>query len=327
MTSAALVDEGEGSQPGEQLRHRRHQADGEGGVVRHRPGHVGQDVQVRLGGPGLAVHDLHRHPAGRHRGAQGGPDVNEVGAAAAFAHDRGRELALDRDHDPLDLGQLRPVRPQQVDVGGQRLAQRLGDRVRPPVGDEQLPDRPADLTPQELGPGGGLGPLELEPQALPGVVEPARPAGPADVRRGLRELLRHQLIQPQARQRRQLVEHPGHRASRLELHVLLDRLLGDLAGELLRSVAQDAADGMLQVQPWPCVGRAGWRCPAGARRVEVEVEDLLEDGEVVARLDQRGAQRGAQPVGPVELGYPRGPHGVQPLDHGDGHPAGRAAHR
>src|ERR1700722_17581321 len=91
----------------------------------------------------------------------------------------------------------------------------------PRVGDEQLPDGLADLTPQELGPGGGLGPLELESQVLPGVVEPARPArpagpaGPGDGRGGLRKLLRHQLIQPQAGQRRPLVEHPGHRASRL----------------------------------------------------------------------------------------------------------------
>jgi len=85
---------------------------------------------------------------------------------------------LDRDHDPHDLGQLRPARPRDVDVGGQRLTQRLGDRVRSPVGDEQLPDGLADLTPQELGPGGGLGPLELEPQVLPGVVEPAKSARP-----------------------------------------------------------------------------------------------------------------------------------------------------
>src|ERR1700722_12641891 len=74
--------------------------------------------------------------------------------------------------------------------------------------------------------------------------DPPTPPTPGEGRGAPRKLLRPQLIQAQARQRRQLVEHSRHRASRLEFHVLLDRLLGDLAGELLPSVAQRAGDGM-----------------------------------------------------------------------------------
>ena len=58
------------------------------------------------------------------------------------------------------------ARMRDVEVCGERLAERLGDRVHPAVGDEQFPDDPADLTLQVLGPGGDLRPLEFQVEVL-----------------------------------------------------------------------------------------------------------------------------------------------------------------
>ena len=94
-----------------------------------------------LAGRGCRKRGLDRHAPGGQRAPHGGPEVERtLAAVTALAGQPHRQLARQRVEDPVQHGQLVAGGVHDVDVLGQRLAHRAGQRLGTVVLDQPAAD-------------------------------------------------------------------------------------------------------------------------------------------------------------------------------------------
>ena len=123
-----------------------HQVQREAREGRDRPRDVGDDEDLGLRGPRRLEAQVERHAAGREAAPHGVAQVDRsAAAAAALAREAHGELAAERSQGALELGHLVAIGVHDVEVLGQGLAHRLGQRLGAAILDEPLADLALDL--------------------------------------------------------------------------------------------------------------------------------------------------------------------------------------
>jgi hypothetical protein len=91
-----------------------------------------------LAGRGRLETQIDRHAAGREAAAHGLAKVHRSATTtpATFARQAYRQFATQRSKGPFELGHLVAIGVHDVEVFGQRLAHRLGERLGPAVLDQ-----------------------------------------------------------------------------------------------------------------------------------------------------------------------------------------------
>jgi hypothetical protein len=148
------VDEDERAHLGELVRDGVHEVQREAGERRHRPEMSATTKISGLDGPRVAELGLERHAAVGQRVAHGGAEVERALApVAALAGQAHGQLAGQRVDGLAQRRHLLAAGVHEVDVLGQRLAQRAGHGLDAPVGHEAPADLGLDLLAELLDAG------------------------------------------------------------------------------------------------------------------------------------------------------------------------------